>query len=123
MTNNTTISIRTIFFVCAITICACSQAQSHPPDVFVCVNTGQGHHGDFMGNVGDTMEFRSDGSVYIPPMMGKWKAEGDKITITLDVRGTTLVYVGHQGEGVDATITFDYDGSIWKKKPSSQSNR
>jgi hypothetical protein len=76
MKDRTPMSLRTMLFVCALTLFvvgskSLAQSKSRPPEVWVCMKMGHGHDGDYMGTVGDKMEFRADGSVYIPPLLGK----------------------------------------------------
>lgn len=102
----------TLLFVAVLTLCACSHAKALT-GTFVCVSMGHGHDSNYIGQPGDTMEFRQDGNVYMPPVLAKYTSDKDKVTITYQVMGTTLVYVGRiEGD----KLTFDYDGSVWSRK-------
>ena len=79
-----------LFLIAVLSLCACSRAEALT-GTYVCVSVGHGHDSHYIGERGDTMEFRQDGTVYAPPTLAKYTVDKDKVTITNQFMGTTLV--------------------------------
>lgn len=101
-----------------LTVSACSRYEL-PDSTYICVRKGGGHifyyrgltlgNPDYLGSVGDKMQFSSDGTCAIPGRTSKYKLQGDYVELT--EIGAPCVGQIHSDR-----ISFEYDGSLWEKQ-------
>jgi len=88
---------------------------------YVCAQGGT--RGEVRFEVGNSLEFKQDGTVYeesgqpddYPPYVGTWQVEGDEVVMIFEIGGTSYMF---RGTIDGSTITLEGDNSVWVKEAS-----